>query len=431
VRKGITAAGNRLSHPERLEILERIAGGETQPQIAAALGCTERTVRRVLERAGGTPSRRSRRRARSALRLSLTEREEIRAGIACGDSFRAIARQLGRAPSTVSREVGGTRGRQRYRATKADDRACLRALRPKRSKLASNPRLRRMVCAMLERRFSPRQISARLRLEHPDDPELRIAPETIYQSLYVQSRGRFRKDLTRYLRSGRSKRKPRRGPTGQGRIPDMVSISQRPPEASDRAVPGHWEGDLLVGKANRSFIGTLVERQTRYVLLSRLGSDAGTETVTARIAEQIARLPEQLRLSPTWDQGREMARHREFTVATGVKVYPLRPPLAVAAGHGREHQRAAAPVLPQADRPSRSRPGRTRPRRRRAQRPAPPDTGLADASREDAGAVALTARSRPPKSGQPASRGQTPGCCAAPRGAPGGATLRALEQAGP
>ena len=269
---------------------------------------------RVLAAAGGRPSRRSRRRPRPALRLSLLEREEIRAGIAAGDSFRAIARRIGRAPSTVSREVGGVRGRGRYRATRADDRACLAALRPKPSKLASSPRLRRAVTAMLERRFSPRQISARLRLDYPDDEEMRIAAETIYQSLYVQSRGRLRKDLARYLRTGRSKRKPRRGPTGQGRIKDMVSISERPAEVADRAVPGHWEGDLIVGKANRSFIGTLVERQTRYVMLTELGNDASTETVTRRIAEQIVRLPEQLRLSLTWDQGREMARHSEFRV---------------------------------------------------------------------------------------------------------------------
>jgi transposase, IS30 family len=174
---------------------------------------------------------------------------------------------------------------------------------------------------MLCGRFSPQQISARLRLEHPDDSEMRIAAETIYQSLYVQSRGRFRRDLTGYLRSGRSKRKPRRGPTGQGRIKDMVSISERPAEVSDRAVPGHWEGDLIVGKQNRSFIATLVERQTRFVMLAQLGSDASTETVTARIAEQIVRLPEQLRLSLTRDQRREMARHLQFSVATGVKVY--------------------------------------------------------------------------------------------------------------
>jgi IS30 family transposase len=321
VREGVSRWGNRLSYADRLEILERVCGGETQPQVARALGTTTRTVRRVLARAGGAPSRRSRRRPRSSLRLSLVEREEIRAGVAAGESFRAIARRIGRAPSTVSREVGGVCGRGRYRATMADDLACVAALRPKRSKLAVSPRLRRAVVGMLERRFSPRQISARLRLEHPDDPEMRIAPETIYQSLYVQSRGRLRKDLSRYLRSGRSKRKPRRGPTGQGQIRDMVSISQRPAEVSDRAVPGHWEGDLIVGKANRSYIGTLVERQTRYVLLSYLGNDASTETVTAQIAEQIVRLPEQLRRSLTWDQGREMARHRQFTVATGVNVY--------------------------------------------------------------------------------------------------------------
>jgi transposase, IS30 family len=321
VRDGVSAFGNRLSYRERLEILERIAAGETQPRVAFALGTTARTVRRVLAAAGGTPSRRSRRRPRSRLRLSLTEREEIRAGIAAGDSFRAIARRIGRAPSTVSREVGGVAGRVGYRATRADDRACLAARRPKRSKLACSPRLRRAVTALLERRCSPRQISARLRLEYPDDPEMRIAPETIYQSLYVQSRGGLRKQLTRYLRSGRAKRKPRRGPTGQGRIPDMVSISERPPEIEDRAVPGHWEGDLLVGKGNRSFIGTLVERQTRYLLLSYLGTDASTETVTAKIAERILTLPEHLRRSLTWDQGREMARHVDFTVATGVTVY--------------------------------------------------------------------------------------------------------------
>jgi IS30 family transposase len=255
------------------------------------------------------------------LRLSLLEREEIRAGIAAGDSFRAIARRIGRAPSTVSREVGGHGGRGRYRATRADDRACVAALRPKPAKLVSNPRLRRTVVGMLERRYSPRQISARLRLDYPDDEEMRIAAETIYQSLYVQSRGRLRKDLTSYLRSGRSRRKPRRGPTRQGRIAGMVSISERPPEVEDRAVPGHWEGDLIVGKQGRSFIGTLVERHTRYVMLTYLGNDSSTETVTRKIAEQIVRFPEHLRLSLTWDQGREMARHVDFTVKTGVEVY--------------------------------------------------------------------------------------------------------------
>jgi IS30 family transposase len=313
--------GIKLAHQERLEILERVSRGESQLQVARVTGFGTTTVKRVLMAAGGTPSRRSRRRPRSPLRLSLIEREEIRAGIAAGESFRAIARRIGRAASTVSREVGGMRGRRRYRATRADDRACLRALRPKCSKLASNARLRRAVMSMLEHRFSPQQISATLKREHPEDEEMRIAPETIYQSLYVQSRGRFRKDLARYLRSGRTKRKPRRGPTGQGRIPDMISISERPAEVKDRAVPGHWEGDLIVGKANRSFIGTLVERHTRYVMLTHLGKDATTENVTAKIAEQIVRLPEHLRQSLTWDQGREMSRHLDFTVATGVKLY--------------------------------------------------------------------------------------------------------------
>jgi transposase, IS30 family len=321
VREGVSRFGNRLSQAERLEILERVSLGESQPQIADAVGCTTRTVRRVLAAAGGTPSRRSRRRPRSPLRLSLSEREEIRAGIASGDSFRAIARRLGRAPSTVSREVGGMQGRRGYRATSAEDLASLAARRPKPAKLASNARLRRRVREMLCERFSPQQISARLRLEYPDDEEMRIAAETIYQSLYVQSRGQFRKQLTGYLRSGRSSRKARGQGSGKGRIKDMVSISERPAEVADRAVPGHWEGDLLVGKQNRSYIGTLVERQTRFVLLSYLGRDASTENVTAQIAAQIKRLPQQLRLSLTWDQGKEMARHLDFTIDTGVKVY--------------------------------------------------------------------------------------------------------------
>jgi IS30 family transposase len=175
---------------------------------------------------------------------------------------------------------------------------------------------------MLKERFSPQQISARLRLEHPDDEEMRIAPETIYQSLYVQSRGRLRKDLSKYLRSGRARRKPRGGHVpAPGNIKDMVLISERPAEVADRAVPGHWEGDLIVGKANRSFIGTMVERQTRYVMLTHLGEDSRTATVTAAIAHQIQRLPEHLRLSLTWDQGVEMARHLDFTITTGAPVY--------------------------------------------------------------------------------------------------------------
>ena len=302
-------------------VLDQISLGASQLEAAAVVGCSVRTVKRILAAAGGTPSRRSRRRPRSPLRLSLGEREEIRAGIAAGESLRLVARRIGRAPSTVSREVGANGGRGGYRATLADDRACLAARRPKPAKLASNPRLRRRVRELLCERFSPQQISARLRLDYPDDPELRIAAETIYQSLYVQSRGRFRQDLTKYLRSGRSRRRPRGGGAGRGQIKDMVPISKRPAEVGDRAVPGHWEGDLIVGANNRSFIGTLVERQTRFVLLTYLGADATTETVCAQIANQIGRLPQQLRLSLTWDQGKEMAGHLNFTVATGVQVY--------------------------------------------------------------------------------------------------------------
>jgi IS30 family transposase len=321
MRKESSLCAKRSSQEQRLEILERLSRGQRQRQVARELGCGRRTVQRIVAAAGGMPQWQMRRRPRSPLRLSLAEREEIRAGIAAGASFRAIARRIGRAPSTVSREIGGVGGRTSYRATRADDCACLSALRPKPTKLALNPRLRREVTTLLCRRFSPQQISATLKRRYRDQPELQISHETIYQSLYVQSRGRLRKDLARYLRTGRTKRKPRRGPTGQGKIRDMVSISERPASVEDRAVPGHWEGDMIVGKQNRSFIGTLVERHTRYVMLAHLGKDATTEHVTAKIAEQIVRLPEHLRLSLTWDQGVEMAKHPDFTVATGVKVY--------------------------------------------------------------------------------------------------------------
>ena len=315
------ARGVRVGLAWRAEVLARVAGGERLELVAREMGVSVRSVYRFVEASGGRPSRRSRLRARAVLRLSLVEREEIRAGIAAGESFRQIAARIGRAPSTVSREVGGIAGRLGYRAAWADDRACLRACRPKPGKLAGCPRLRGEVQRMLIARFSPAQISATLRRRFPDDPEMRIAPETIYQSLYVQGRGQLRRDLARYLRSGRMRRKAQRGPTDQGRIPGMILISERPAEIQDRAVPGHWEGDLIAGRLNQSYIGTLVERQTRYVMLAYLGRDARTDTVTAAIAEQITRLPEHLRISLTWDQGREMARHAQFTVATGITVY--------------------------------------------------------------------------------------------------------------
>ena len=377
MKTGKSPTGNRLSYRDRLEILDQIALGATQPQVLEAFGCSINTVARIVAAAGGAPSRRSRRRPRSPFRLSLIEREEIRAGIAGGDSFRLIARRIGRAPSTVSREVGGVAGRRDYRATSADERACLAAMRPKRSRLSCNPRLRRRVREMLTKDFSPQQISARLRLENPDDPEMRISHETIYQSLYVQSRGRFRTDLTKHLRTQRKRRKAQGTGAGRGRIKDMVSISERPAEVADRAVPGHWEGDLIVGKGNRSFIGTLVERQTRFVMLSYLGGDSTTETVCSAIAEQIKRLPEHLRRSLTWDQGKEMAAHLQFTVATGVDVYFCDPQSPWQRGSNENTNGVTQAVLPEGHRPGRSRPGRARPGRSSTQRSPPPDPGLA------------------------------------------------------
>lgn len=311
-----------LRFDQRLRVLDLVSVGVHPEVVADEVGCSAKTVWRVVERSGGMPSRRSRRRPRSPRELCLREREEIRAGLEAGRSLRAIARRIKRDPSTVCREVKRNGGRKAYRATRAEDRATVCSLRPKTSKLAGSPRLRLKVEKMLKSYMSPAQVSARLKIEFPDDLEMRISPETIYQSLYVQARGRFRKDLTAYLRTRRKRRKPRTGQhSGQGRIKDMIMISERPAEIEDRAVAGHWEGDLIAGKANQSFIGTLVERQTRFVMLTWLGNDASTENVTSRIAEKILELPDQLTRSLTWDQGKEMAAHAEFTIKTGIPVY--------------------------------------------------------------------------------------------------------------
>jgi IS30 family transposase len=253
--------------------------------------------------------------------LSLEEREEISRGLAEGVSLREIAIRLGRAPSTVSREVAHNGGRANYRALRADQGAWERAKRPKPAKLMACPRLRCQVERLLEERFSPRQISHFLARTHPMDPELRISHETIYQSLYVQGRGALRAELHQALRSGRAIRKPqaRRALRRTSRIPDMVLISERPPEVEDRAVPGHWEGDLIVGSKSSS-IGTLVERQTRFVMLLKLRNRTAEE-VRRAMTTRIRTLPAELRRSVTWDQGNEMPLHREFTIATGMQVY--------------------------------------------------------------------------------------------------------------
>jgi IS30 family transposase len=221
----------------------------------------------------------------------------------------------------VCREIGACGGRERYRAVAAERRAQRVLSRPKATKLSGSPRLLAAVQAGLEQCFSPQQISARLKLEFPDDVEMRISHETIYLSLYVQSRGELRRQLTAQLRTGRTKRRVGGRPEYRGRIGDMVMISQRPAEVADRAVPGHWEGDLVMGAYGRSAIATLVERQTRYVLLARLGDGRDTEHVIGALTDRIQTLPSHLVRSLTWDQGKELSAHRQFTIDTGVQVY--------------------------------------------------------------------------------------------------------------
>jgi IS30 family transposase len=264
----------------------------------------------------------TRARVRSPLRLSLAEREEISRGLAGGESLRAIARRLGRSSSTVCREVAVNGGRRRYRACSADKAAVRRMRRPKPSKLAACARLRKVVEAKLELRWSPQQISGWLVESFPVDPEMRVSHETIYLSLFVQARGALRKELTRYLRSGHSTRRPKGHSVmnGQGQLRATLNISERPAEANDRAVPGHWEGDLLFGKRMKA-IATLVERKTRFVMLVALPNGHAADVVASALAAKITELPEQLRRSLTWDQGKEMAAHARFTVDTGVPVY--------------------------------------------------------------------------------------------------------------
>ncbi len=257
--------------------------------------------------------------------LSLVEREEIAAGVAAGEPLRVIAARLGRAASTVSREVRrNTPWQGRYRAVAAQGQAEARARRPKTAKLAGNLVLREQVAARLEERWSPEQISVMLKQEFAGEPEMQVSHETIYQAIYVQGRGALRRELAAGLRTGRALRKPRRKP-GQrqhrNRIKDMVMISERPPEVADRAVPGHWEGDLIMGARNTSAIGTLVERRTRFVMLLHLPASHDPAAVAAAMTEAMSGLPAQLRRSLTWDQGQEMAGHAQITLATDLDIY--------------------------------------------------------------------------------------------------------------
>ena len=296
------------------------AEGVSEAEVGRRLGVPKRTVSKYLGRVGGV---RPRSRCRAERCLTLAEREEISRGIARGESVRAIGRTVGRSHTTVSREINRCGGRGRYRAHAAERAAWRRARRPRATKLERCGELRELVIERLGQDHSPQQIAGWLRLSYPDNDEMQVSHETIYRALYVQARGLLRRELTRHLRTGRQKRFARahsnRG-QGPGRIAGMVMISERPPEVCDRAVPGHWEGDLLMGTRD-SAIATLVERQTRYCQLVALPEGTNAEPVCEALKASITTLPIQFRRSLTWDQGKEMAEHRRFSVETGVEVY--------------------------------------------------------------------------------------------------------------
>jgi IS30 family transposase len=308
-----------LSASQKQEIWARWKRGESLHELARSLAKHRGSIHFVLASSGGIepPPRR-----RSRLALSLSEREEISRGLAEGRSMREIASSIQRAPSTVSREIGRHGGRERYRATQADQKAWDNARRPKLCRLAVHRGLQEIVAGKLSLDWSPEQISGWLRRRYPGDPEMHISHETIYRSLFIQARGVLKKELVGHLRTRRSIRRSRRsGIRGQGRgqIVDAVSIRDRPAEVEDRAVPGHWEGDLLAG-SNNTHIATLVERQSRFTMLVKV-SGKDSQTVVKALTRQVRCLPAELRRSLTWDRGLEMATHKEFSIATDVQVY--------------------------------------------------------------------------------------------------------------
>lgn len=308
-----------FSTEEKATIWARWKRGESTTSIARTLkNRTNTSVYCHVHYAGGFPPVARIRRAGS---LTMAEREEISRALARDESFHQIAVRLSRAPSTICREVARNGGRERYRASDADKKAVARARRPKACKLAQYGRLRREVSNRLSKDWSPEQISRSLRLMSPDDPTMQVSTETIYRSLFLQARGVLKKELAAHLRTRRSMRLPkaRRSTPRGGGIPDGVSISQRPASVEDRAVPGHWEGDLIQG-AGFSYVATLVERQTRYLMLLKL-KNKETETVVSALKKHITKLPAELRQSLTWDRGGEMGAHKQFTIDTNVAVY--------------------------------------------------------------------------------------------------------------
>ena len=298
---------------------DRWQKGESLNSIARHFDRHHSAIQGILSRTGGIrpPERR-----RSRLTLTLAEREEISRGVVAGQSLRSIASELGRAPSTVSREVNRNGGRRHYRASKAEQAAWDRAHRPKTCKLAQNRVLARIVAKKLQLEWSPRQVAGWLKRTYPDDETYQVSHETVYRSLFIQARGVLKKELLQHLRRTRGMRRSRhytQKTDNHGRITDAVSIRERPASVEDRAVPGHWEGDLLFG-SNNSQVATLVERHTRYVLLVR-AKRKDTETVINALIKQAHKLPRELYKSLTWDRGKEMADHKRFTLATDIKVY--------------------------------------------------------------------------------------------------------------
>ena len=312
----------RVPRSVERDFWRRVRCGLSYAAAARAAGVSEGRARGWVIKGGGMPTISLA--EPSGRYLSMAEREEIAVGLAAQRSQADIARQLGRSRSTISREITrnrAVRANWAYRAGAAQSRADRVARRPKPSKLAANPVLCQRVEDDLTRRWSPQQISKRLAEEFPNDAEMQVAHETIYQSLFVQGRGGLRRELTACLRTGRAVRRPQRRTKQGARIPDMVTISQRPAEVEDRAVPGHWEGDLICGKNNQSAIGTLVERTTRYTMLLHLPGQHGAADIERAMHDAIKKLPSHLWRSLTWDRGVEMAAHREITLATNLPIY--------------------------------------------------------------------------------------------------------------
>jgi IS30 family transposase len=311
-RRGFTAA-------EKTELWDRWQRGESLKAIGRAFGKPSSSIYfQVAPHGGIRPAARH----RSRLALTLSEREEISRGITAHQSARSMASMLGRSPSTVSREISRNGGYDRYRAALADEKAWMQARRPKRCKLANHAGLRQAVARKLRLNWSPEQIAGWLRRMHPEDELYQVSHETIYRSLFVQARGVLKKELLSHLRSKRTIRRSRPAdPNGdrRGQIKDLVSISARPATVEDRAVPGHWECDLLSGSKN-SYIATLVERHTRYVMLAKV-TNKDTQTVVSALIKQATTLPNELYKSLTWDRGKELADHRRFTLATNIEVY--------------------------------------------------------------------------------------------------------------